>query len=139
MFQFRSHSSTNLPATVDLTVTIAKKAACNSSSREAPESVRTKFPLVYVCTPMHGFTFQRWTEIMQPYMINFLTSHGYAVIVPSSIGEPGSSDEVLGAIFPNLGCANERRLARRRRQEIFEFYGGELYILDERFFRYCCE
>ena len=49
--------------------------------RGAPESVRTKFPLVYVCTPMHGFTFQRWIEIMQPYMINFLTSHGYAVIV----------------------------------------------------------
>ena len=69
--------------------------------RGAPESVRTKFPLVYVCTPMHGFTFQRWTEIMQPYMINFLTSHGYAVIVPSSIGEKGSSDEVLGAILPN--------------------------------------
>ena len=38
---------------------------------------------------------------MQPYMINFLTSHGYAVIVPSSIGEKGSSDEVLGAILPN--------------------------------------
>lgn len=70
--------------------------------RGAPESVRTKFPLVYLCTPIHGFTFRRWTEIMQPSLINFLTSHGYAVVVPSSIGERGSSNEVLGAIMPNL-------------------------------------
>jgi len=70
--------------------------------RGAPESVRTKFPLVYLCTPIHGFTFRRWTEIMQPSLINFLTSHGYAVVMPSSIGERGSSNEVLGAIMPNL-------------------------------------
>jgi hypothetical protein len=69
--------------------------------RGAPESVRTKFPLVYLCTPIHGFTFRRWTEIMQPSLINFLTSHGFAVVAPSSIGERDSPDEVLGAIMPD--------------------------------------
>jgi len=71
--------------------------------RGAPpdNDIRAKFPLVYLCTPIHGFTFTRWVTIIQPSLIQFLTQQGYAVITPNQIGVKGSSNEVLGAILPN--------------------------------------
>ena len=55
--------------------------------------------------------------------------------MPSSIGERGSSNEVLGAIMPNLDSQANGVSLEEVAKRYLNFVGGEFYVLDDPVFR----